>query len=57
MNAVKHELVNETQTAQTVENTVEISEGDLVHTMMSCSLDDGTDMFDGDAVHAMMSCS
>ena len=57
MAAQKHEILNEVETAQVVAPKAEIAEGELVHTMMSCSIDEGTDMFDGDAVHAMMSCS
>ena len=57
MTAQKQELVKEVETAQVVAPTAEIAEGELVHTMMSCSIEEGTDMFDGDAVHAMMSCS
>ena len=57
MNARKQEILKEVETAQVVAPVAEIAEGELVHTMMSCSIDEGTDMFDGDAVHAMMSCS
>ena len=57
MTARKLEIVAEVEATQVVAPTKEISEGELVHTMMSCSVEDGTDMFDGDAVHAMMSCS
>ena len=57
MLARKQEIVNEIETAQVVAPTAEIAEGELVHTMMSCSIEDGSDMFDGDQVQAMMSCS
>jgi hypothetical protein len=57
MTARKHEIVNETATAQTVAPKAEIAAGELVHTMMSCSIEEGSDMFDGDQVQAMMSCS
>ena len=57
MLAQKQQIVNEIETAQVVAPTAEIAEGELVHTMMSCSIEDGSDMFDGDQVQAMMSCS
>ncbi|MCH2165025.1 MAG: hypothetical protein MK098_10295 [Marinovum sp.] len=57
MNARNQEILNEIETAQVSAPVQEIAEGELVHTMMSCSIEAGTDMFDGDAVHAMMSCS
>lgn len=57
MAARKHETLNEVETAQVVAPAAEIAEGELVHTMMSCSIEEGSDMFDGDQVHAMMSCS
>lgn len=57
MIAQKHETVKEIETAQVVAPAAEIAEGELVHTMMSCSIEEGSDMFDGDQVQAMMSCS
>lgn len=57
MAAQKHEILNEVEIAQVVAPQAEIAEGELVHTMMSCSIEDGSDMFEGDQVQAMMSCS
>ena len=57
MLAQKQQIVNEIETAQVVAPAQEIAEVDLVHTMMSCSIEEGSDMFDGDQVQAMMSCS
>jgi len=57
MTAQKHETLNEVEIAQVPASTQEIAEIELVHTMMSCSIEDGSDMFDGDQVQAMMSCS
>lgn len=57
MGAQNTAIVKELETAQVVEFKAEITEGENVHTMMSCSIEEGSDMFDGDAVHAMMSCS
>ncbi|WP_425038788.1 hypothetical protein [Primorskyibacter sp. S187A] len=57
MLARKQENVKEIETAQVAAPVAEIAEGELVHTMMSCSIEEGSDMFDGDQVQAMMSCS
>jgi len=57
MTAVKQEILNEVETAQVTAPVAEIAEGELVHTMMSCSIEEGSDMFDGEQVQAIMSCS
>ena len=57
MAALKQETLKEIKIAEVTAPVAEIAEGELVHTMMSCSVEDGSDMFDGDQVHAMMSCS